>query len=48
MAVKDINKNSDIAVSYTQQKQGRTITGFTFKFKYKDKPKTEPKTARTA
>ena len=43
MAVKDINKNSDIAVSYTQQKQGRTITGFTFKFKYKDKPKTEPK-----
>lgn len=41
MAVKDINKNSDIAVSYTQQKQGRRITGFTFKFKYKAKKETQ-------
>lgn len=40
MAVKDINTNTDITVSYEQHKQGRTITGFTFKFKQKAKPKT--------
>lgn len=37
MAVKDINDNTDITVSYDQHKQGRTITGFTFKFKQKAK-----------
>ena len=40
MAVKDINNNTDITVSYDQHKQGRTITGFTFKFKQKAKAKT--------
>ena len=40
MAVKDINDNTDITVSYDQHKQGRTITGFTFKFKQKAKVKT--------
>ena len=39
MAVKDINDNTDITVSYDQHKQGRTITGFTFKFKQKAKAK---------
>ena len=37
MAVKDINENTDITVKYDQHKQGRTITGFTFKFKQKAK-----------
>lgn len=37
MAVKDINDNTDITVSYDQHKQGRTITSFTFKFKQKAK-----------
>ena len=37
MAVKDINDNTDISVNYDQHKQGRTITGFTFKFKQKAK-----------
>ena len=32
--------NTDITVSYDQHKQGRTITGFTFKFKQKAKVKT--------
>ena len=40
MAVKDINDNTDITVSYDQHKQGRTITSFTFKFKQKAKVKT--------
>ncbi len=40
MAVKDINANTDITVSYDQHKQGRTITGFTFKFKQTAKAKT--------
>lgn len=42
LAVKDINANTDMTVSYEQHKQGRTITGFTFKFK----PKTKPKSAK--
>lgn len=37
LAVKQINANTDINVSYDQHKQGRTITGFTFKFKQKAK-----------
>ena len=37
LAVKQINANTDITVSYDQHKQGRTITGFTFKFKQKAK-----------
>lgn len=39
LAIKDININTDLTVSYEQHKQGRTITGFTFKFKSKTKPK---------
>lgn len=44
LAVKQINTNTDLTVSYEQHKQGRTITGFTFKFKAKPKPK--PKSAK--
>ena len=40
MAVREINANTDITVSYDQHKQGRTITSFTFKFKQKAKVKT--------
>lgn len=32
-AIKQINQFTDIRVKYEQHKQGRTITGFTFKFK---------------
>lgn len=39
LAVKQINANTDITVKYDQHKQGRTITGFTFKFKQKAKVK---------
>lgn len=38
-SIKQINEHTDIIVSYTQHKTGRTITGFSFKFKLKDKPK---------
>lgn len=34
-AVKIINENTDITISYEQQKSGRNITGFIFKFKPK-------------
>ncbi|MGP4714975.1 MULTISPECIES: replication initiation protein RepM [unclassified Psychrobacter] len=39
-AVKEINKSTDIKVSYSQVKKGRTITGFTFTVheKPQDKP----------
>ena len=40
LAVKQINTNTDLTVSYEQHKQGRTITSFTFKFKQKAKVKT--------
>ena len=39
LAVKQINKHTDITVEYEQYKQGRVITGFTFKFKIKAKLK---------
>lgn len=35
IAVDQINENTDITVSYEQHKSGRTITGFSFKFKQK-------------
>ena len=35
LAVKQINKHTDITVEYEQHKQGRVITGFTFRFKVK-------------
>ena len=52
LAVNEINKHTDILVSYEQRKAGRTVTGFTFTLKQKKqlkdvtpKPKkAEPKT----
>lgn len=41
LAVKEINEKSDIKVSYSQVKKGRTITGFKFKVLAKDKSKEE-------
>lgn len=35
LAIEQINENTDIKASYEQHKQGRTITGFTFKLKQK-------------
>lgn len=35
LAVKQINEHTDITVEYEQHKQGRVITGFTFKFRIK-------------
>ncbi len=37
LAVKQINENTDLSVSYEQKKQGRTIVGFRFEFKQKTK-----------
>lgn len=42
-AINEINKNTDLEVSYTQQKQGRVITGFTFSIKQKKKIKEKRK-----
>ena len=39
LAVRQINEHTDITVEYEQHKQGRVITGFTFKFKVKLKSK---------
>lgn len=38
-SVKEINDKTDIKISYTQEKQRTTITGFKFKVLTKDKPK---------
>lgn len=40
LSIKQINKNTDISVTYTQKKQGRKIVGFEFDLKRK-KPKSE-------
>lgn len=42
-AIKQINEFTDITVTYEQQKSGRTITGFEFKFKLKNQPPKEKK-----
>ena len=42
-SIKQINEHTDITASYEQHKKGRTITGFSFRFKQKPKLK-EPKT----
>ena len=34
-SIKQINEHTDITVSYEQHKKGRTITGFSFRFKQK-------------
>ena len=44
--IKQINQHTDITASYEQHKQGRVITGFSFKFK--QKKKTEPKTLKNS
>ena len=46
LAIDEINAKTDITVDYEQHKKGRTITGFSFKFK--QKKKTEPETPKTA
>jgi len=42
-AITQINEHTDIKATYEQHKQGRTITGFSFKFKQKSQPKIEIK-----
>ena len=41
LGLKQINEHTDITASYEQHKKGRTITGFSFKFKQKKKTGTE-------
>lgn len=38
-AIKQINEHTDITAEYEQHKQGRSVTGFSFRFKPKFKPK---------
>ena len=40
ISLQQINEHTDIIADYEQHKHGRTITGFTFKFKQKTNPKT--------
>ena len=42
-AITHINEHTDIKATYEQHKKGRTITGFSFKFKQKVQPKIETK-----
>ena len=42
-SIKQINQHTDITVSYEQHKRGRTITGFSFKFRHKQQQKIEVK-----
>jgi plasmid replication initiation protein len=44
LAIEQINEHTDITASYEQHKRGRTITGFSFKFK--QKPQQSPKTLK--
>lgn len=46
LAVTQINERTDLKVSYTQEKAGRKITGFTFKFKVKEDKKKKVDTNR--
>lgn len=43
-AIKDINKNSDIQVTFTQRKTGRKVTHLRFKFSLKENKTTSKKT----
>ena len=45
-SLKQINEHTDITATYEQHKKGRTITGFSFKFK--QKKKTEPETPKNS
>ena len=40
-SIKQINEHTDITVAYEQHKKGRSITGFSFKFKQKPQAKIE-------
>ena len=42
-AITQINEHTDIKATYEQHKKGRTITGFSFRFKQKSQPKIEIK-----
>jgi plasmid replication initiation protein len=46
-SVKQINDHTDIKATYEQHKSGRTITGFSFKFKQKSKPIEQVKPQQT-
>ena len=46
LAVNEINKHTDILVSYEQHKAGRVITGFSFTFTQKKQPKDAPPKAK--
>ncbi len=39
LAIDQINKYTDIKAEYEQHKRGRSIIGFSFKFKQKQQPK---------
>ena len=43
-SIKQINEHTDITVKSEQHKTGRSITGFSFRFKQKAQPKLEQKT----
>lgn len=45
-AVKDINKHSNLKVSWSQRKTGRRVTHLTFSFEEKDKPPSKPREKR--
>lgn len=45
LAMKQINKHTDLTVSYKQHKEGRTIVGLTFIFKFKTPKKLKDVTA---
>jgi len=40
-AIKQINEHTDITVKVEQHKKGRSVSGFSFKFKQKQQPKIE-------
>jgi plasmid replication initiation protein len=40
-SIKQINEHTDITVTYEQHKKGRSITGFSFKFKQKPQARIE-------
>ena len=42
-SIKQINEHTDITVKSEQHKTGRSITGFSFRFKQKAQPKLEQK-----
>ncbi len=43
-SIKQINEHTDIIVSVAQHKTGRSVTGFSFRFKQKPQPKVEQRT----